>query len=170
MPRDVRVQLEDILEACKRISSYTAELSFEQFVPIKKRLTQSSATSRSSEKGRRRSLDVRKLIAVDWKRVSGLRDVLIHEYFGIDIEIVWGIMQTEVPDRVGSRISASRLRPTVGARLSSKGVREHLGIKAIPVALEALFRIVFSFELQELDKLRISSFGLLARRPMVIRQ
>jgi uncharacterized protein with HEPN domain len=42
--------------------------------------------------------DVRKLIDVEWKRISGLRDVLIHEYLGIDVEIIGDIVQTKVPD------------------------------------------------------------------------
>jgi len=34
---------------------------------------------------------------VDWKRIVGLRDVLIHSYFGIDLEIIWGIIKNNLP-------------------------------------------------------------------------
>ncbi len=35
---------------------------------------------------------------IDWKGMAGLRDILIHQYFGIDLINVWNISQTHVPD------------------------------------------------------------------------
>jgi uncharacterized protein with HEPN domain len=99
MPRDSRVYLEDILEATRKIKLYAGKLSKTEFLQDEKTF---DAVVRNleviGEAVKKLPEDLRaKHPALEWKKMVGLRDILIHEYFGLDAEIVWDIVQNKVP-------------------------------------------------------------------------
>ena len=99
MPRDSRVYLEDILEAIGAIREYTSGMSRESFGRDRKTV---DAVLRNleviGETVKRLPTEVRSAEPeVEWPKIAGLRDVLIHAYFGVDLDIVWDVVQNKVP-------------------------------------------------------------------------
>lgn len=100
MSRDYKVYLEDILEAIGRIRTYTAGLSADSFAADNKTL---DAVLRNLEvigEAVKCIPDEVRLqhLHVEWKKMAGLRDILIHHYFGIDAEIIWDVVQNKLPE------------------------------------------------------------------------
>jgi len=98
--RDVRLFLNDMLKAIEKIERYTRGLSFEQFENEDMII---DAVVRNLEIVG----EAAKLIPVDmrdsyqdiqWERVVGFRNVVIHRYFDVDIEIVWTIATQRLSD------------------------------------------------------------------------
>jgi len=99
MPRDYKVYLEDILQAISRIREYTAGLSGAAFAVDAKTF---DAVVRNLEVIGEAARTVPEAIRsqhpeVDWKKTVGLRNILIHQYFGVDSEIIWDIIQNKLP-------------------------------------------------------------------------
>ncbi len=91
--------LGDIQEAIQRIIAYTANLSFEKFMKDSK--TQDAVIRNLEvigEATKNLSSRLRKSYPkIPWKDLAGVRDKMIHHYFGINYEIVWAIAQEELP-------------------------------------------------------------------------
>jgi uncharacterized protein with HEPN domain len=88
MPRDYRVFLEDMREAGGKARRYVEALSFETFSSDEKTV---DAVVRNLEILGEATKQVPDFVRsdhpqVDWYRIAGLRDILIHQYFGIDDE------------------------------------------------------------------------------------
>lgn len=94
-----RDYLGDIHEAICRISRYTSGLTFEQF--LKDAKTQDAVVRNLEvigEATKKLTAHLRKSARnVPWKDLAGVRDKLIHHYFGINYEIVWTIVRKELP-------------------------------------------------------------------------
>lgn len=100
--RGVRLLIEDILEAANNILIYTSGMSYEQFIADQKTI---DATIRNfeiiGEAANRIPLDYKLLNPeIEWRRIIGFRNKIIHEYFGIDYETVWKIKEHYLHDLI----------------------------------------------------------------------
>ena len=97
--RSARLLVEDILEAIERIERYTAGLDGASFVSDEK---SSDAVVRNLEIIGEAAAHLPSdfLISVDgieWEKVVGLRNRIVHGYFAVDLELVWAIVKTDIP-------------------------------------------------------------------------
>ncbi len=99
MPRDSKLYLEDMLSSVKRIQTLTSGILYDEFAGD---LTTQEAVIRNLEIIGEASRHVPQAVrtsfsAVAWDGMAALRNILIHEYFGIDLEIIWDIITNELP-------------------------------------------------------------------------
>jgi uncharacterized protein with HEPN domain len=97
--RDFLLFIDDILEAIRKLEMYTGNLSFEDFRGNDMAI---DAVIRNFEVIGEAAKHVPKKIKekypdVEWQEATGFRNVLIHDYFGIDVEAVWDTLHKNIP-------------------------------------------------------------------------
>jgi len=97
--RDPRLYCEDILESGGAILNFVEDLSFEAFREDRKTY---SAVIREFEiigeaVGKLPDTFREKRPDIDWQDIKDFRNLLSHEYFGVDLEIVWNIIKDDLP-------------------------------------------------------------------------
>ncbi|MFH0887562.1 MAG: DUF86 domain-containing protein [bacterium] len=100
MSRESRVYLDDILLASSKIEKYVKGMTPRQFRDDQLVI---DAVVRNleiiGEAVKHIPADIRKKHkGIEWKKIAGLRDILIHEYFGVDIDILWDIIKNKLPE------------------------------------------------------------------------
>ena len=97
--RDYILFLEDILSAIEKIEMYTKGLKFKKF---RENSMAVDAVIRNFEVIGEATKNVPKTVKdkypdVEWKEAIGFRNVLTHDYFGIDLESVWDTLKNNIP-------------------------------------------------------------------------
>ena len=97
--REIQLLLEDILEAGNKILSFTEGMCYDDFISDDKTI---DAVIRNfeiiGEAANRVPEDFKSSHPeIEWRRMIGLRNRVIHDYFGIDYETVWKIRNENIP-------------------------------------------------------------------------
>ena len=95
-----KARLNHILDAIIEIESYLNDVDFEiflknsmmRFACIKQMEIIGEASNHISEETKTQFSEI------EWRQISGMRNSLVHEYFGIDGRLVWEIIQQDLPE------------------------------------------------------------------------
>jgi len=98
--RPAETWLEDLKRAMARIRRYTKDLTYDEFVEDEKTMDAvlrnleviGEAARNIPEELKNRFPDV------EWRRMIGLRNIITHEYFGVDMNIIWQVATRNVPE------------------------------------------------------------------------
>lgn len=98
--RPINLLLNDMRQAIDRIEQYIKNLSFDAFSDDQKSVDAvvrnleiiGEAASRLPDEFKE------KYSEIEWYKVVGLRHRIVHVYFGIDLEIIWQILQKDLPE------------------------------------------------------------------------
>ena len=99
MRKSHKLYIEDMLDAISKIQDYAKGLSYKSFA---KNALVCDAVIRNleiiGEAAKTVPEEVKTLHPeIEWRKIAGLRDVLIHEYSGVDLRIVWDVVANKLP-------------------------------------------------------------------------
>ena len=98
MSRDYKLYLSDIIEAQARIQEYTEKMTYDEFAKSKITI---DAVIRNleviGEAARKLPPEIKKKsLEIEWRKMVAMRNVLTHEYFGVNTQIVWDVVQNKI--------------------------------------------------------------------------
>lgn len=101
MKRDPRPSLNDILASINKIDDYLAEIAYDKDKFFEDAQKQDSVIRRLEVIGeaskRLKNEFKQKFQKIPWKKMAGMRDVLIHGYDQVDLELVWVVVVEDLP-------------------------------------------------------------------------
>lgn len=99
MNRDFLDYVEDIMDAVSKVEKFTRDMEYEDFVRDDKTIfAVIRALEIIGEAVKRLSPSVKnRYPAIPWKDIAGMRDKLTHEYFGVNLKMIWDTVKQDIP-------------------------------------------------------------------------
>lgn len=130
MKKDLRVYLTHILECVERIEQYTVD-GYEYFAADTK--TQDAVIRNLEiigEAAKRLDEDFRAAFPdIPWRRMAGMRDVLIHQYEGVDFDEIWRVVERDLPSL---KETILRVLPVIGEATEHRDEDDSRGAANVP--------------------------------------
>ena len=100
MPRDYTLYLDDILESCRKIRQFTEGMSFQEFrLDVKTQDAVIRNFEVIGEAANHLPEEIRSLFQnIEWAKIVGFRNILIREYFGVNLQTVWSALAEKLSD------------------------------------------------------------------------
>ncbi len=99
MKRDIKLFLEDILESIKAIEEYSKGMNKEKLELS--RLIQNAIIREIEiigEAVKNIPINIKnEHKEIEWRKIAGMRDIIIHGYFRVDLNAVWNVIEKDIP-------------------------------------------------------------------------
>ena len=98
-PRDYKQYFIDILDSIEKIEFFLEDLSYDTFLnDVKTQFAVVRGLEIIGEASNKIPIDIRdKYPDIPWRVMIGMRHILIHDYFSVDIEVVWKTASIDIP-------------------------------------------------------------------------
>ncbi len=97
MPKDNRVYIEHMLDCIHRIDEYVEDRDtfyqsrLVQDAVIRNLQVMAESSQRLSDESKSSFPEI------PWREISGFRNVLVHDYLGVDLDSIWSVVEMELP-------------------------------------------------------------------------
>ena len=99
MKKNIKIFLEHILESINLIEKYVKDKNLDDFLKstqlqdaIIRRIEIIGEAIKNIPNSFREEYTI-----IPWKQITGMRDILIHQYFGVDLDLTWEVIKEDLP-------------------------------------------------------------------------